>query len=203
MRILLPGDRLHRWIANFEKGHGPVKLQAQGTLNGVAEDGSWFAVSLPFDRVYQGPATVADFLGAADPPTCWGLLLVRKSGFVVARLKNHEVVSHKLARRHVQGRTKAGGQSQQRFARRRENQAKAVHASAAAHAVEQLADVPELVLGGDRIAVEQTLSLARLRAHQVSRWIDFHEARRSNLDRAISEALCLSLQVCNQTEPPQ
>ena len=40
----------------------------------------------------------------------------------------------KVGQRHVQGRTKAGGQSQQRFARRRDNQARAAYEAAAEHA---------------------------------------------------------------------
>ena len=63
-------------------------------------------------------------LPPAEPPRDWGVLLVRKGGFAVARLAGSEVVASKVGQRHVQGRTKAGGQSQQRFARRRENQAR-------------------------------------------------------------------------------
>lgn len=200
MKILLSGDRLYRWVANFEKNHGPVSLQANGTLTGEAEDGASFIISLPFDRPYHGGAAVADFLAANEPPPSWGLLLARKSGFVVARLLGNELDGHKVARRHVQGRTKAGGQSQQRFARRRDNQAKAVHTSAAGHAHELLSDVSELVLGGDRFAVEQILSLARINPRQVSRWVEFHEARRSSLDQAINDAMSLSVQIHNQTE---
>ena len=42
----------------------------------------------------------------------------------MAVVRGTEVVSSMVGRRHVQGKTKAGGQSQQRFARRRDNQAR-------------------------------------------------------------------------------
>ncbi|MEZ5191432.1 MAG: Vms1/Ankzf1 family peptidyl-tRNA hydrolase [Nocardioides sp.] len=73
------------------------------------------------------------FLAAAAPPPDWGVLLVRKGGFAIAR-PSVPVTADKVGRRHVQGRTKAGGQSQQRFARRRANQARAPHEAAADHA---------------------------------------------------------------------
>ena len=62
------------------------------------------------------------------------MLLVRKGGFAVARLAATRLVEHKIGQRHVQGRTKAGGQSQQRFARRRDNQARQAYEAAADHA---------------------------------------------------------------------
>jgi peptide subunit release factor 1 (eRF1) len=55
---------------------------------------------------------------AVVAPDRWGVLLVRKGGFAIARLERTALVEHKIGQRHVQGRTKAGGQSQQRFARR-------------------------------------------------------------------------------------
>ena len=67
------------------------------------------------------------------------MLLVRKGGFAVARLAGDRFVESKVGQRHVQGRTKAGGQSQQRFARRRDNQARQAYEAAAEHAARILA----------------------------------------------------------------
>ena len=72
------------------------------------------------------------FAGTVLAPSRWGVLLVRKGGFAVARLSGDDLVEHKIGQRHVQGRTKAGGQSQQRFARRRDNQARAAYDAALA-----------------------------------------------------------------------
>ena len=107
---------------------------ADGALRGVAEDGSHFAARLPFATSYAGPAEAGAFAAAAVAPGRWGVLLVRKGGFAVARLAGAEMVEHKIGQRHVQGRTKAGGQSQQRFARRRDNQARQAYEAAADHA---------------------------------------------------------------------
>ena len=52
------------------------------------------------------------------------------------------MVEHKIGQRHVQGRTKAGGQSQQRFARRRDNQARQAYEAAADHAARILRPGP-------------------------------------------------------------
>ena len=62
------------------------------------------------------------------------MLLVRKGGFAIARLAAPTTTDSKVGQRHVQGRTKAGGQSQQRFARRRDNQARQAYEAAAEHA---------------------------------------------------------------------
>ena len=97
------------------------------------------------------------------PPDDWGVLLVRKGGFAVARLAGERVVESKVGQRHVQGRTKAGGQSQQRFARRRDNQARQAYEAAADHAVRILGQRPLVVVaGGDRAAVDEVLADPRL-----------------------------------------
>ena len=96
------------------------------------------------------------------PPPRWGVLLVRKGGFAVARLERERTVESKVGQRHVQGRTKAGGQSQQRFARRRDNQARAAYEAAAEHAARILAGVRLVVTGGDHAAVEAVLTDRRL-----------------------------------------
>ena len=67
------------------------------------------------------------------------MLLVRKGGFAVAPPARLRIAESKVGQRHVQGRTKAGGQSQQRFARRRDNQARQAYEAAADHAARILA----------------------------------------------------------------
>jgi hypothetical protein len=64
----------------------------------------------------------------------------------------------------VQGTTKAGGWSQQRYARRRANQAAAAFADAADAAVRVLGDahIEALACGGDRPAVKAVLADPRL-----------------------------------------
>src|SRR4051794_15147966 len=115
--ILVPPDRVERWVLNFTTRHGETELAVTGgVLSGRATDGSTFTARLPFGAAYAGSPDPAAFLSAIDIPDVWGVLLVRKGGFAVARLDGLELAEHKIGQRHVQGRTKAGGQSQQRFA---------------------------------------------------------------------------------------
>ena len=133
--VQVPADRVERWVANFEARHGTTTLGvAGGALRGVAEDGSTFAARLPFETAYDGPAAPAAFAASVTAPADWGVLLVRKGGFAIARLTGQRLTDSKVGQRHVQGRTKAGGQSQQRFARRRDNQARQAYEAAADHA---------------------------------------------------------------------
>jgi hypothetical protein len=99
----------------------------------------------------------------------------------------------------VQGRTKAGGQSQQRFARRRDNQARQAYEAAAEHAVRLLGGAPmPVVTGGDHAAVTEVLDDPRLRGLTVTGpWHAVPDPRRSVLDAAIADALALRVEVTN------
>lgn len=180
-------------------GHGETDLEvAGGALRGRAADGSWFAAHLPFDEAYDGPADVARFAAAVTVPRRWGIVLVRKGGFAVARLEGERVVASKVGRRHVQGKTKAGGQSQQRFARRRANQSRAAMSAAADHAVRILEEATVVVTGGDRSAIEEVLADGRLRTvRPVSRWLAVPDPRRDVLERAVIDAQAVAVVVEN------
>ena len=196
--VSVPADRLPRWVANFAVRHGGVELRVgAGQLSGTAPDGSVFAAFLPFDEAYDGPGDPATFAAAAAAPPTWGVLLVRKGGFAVARLAGPDLAEHKIGQRHVQGRTKAGGQSQQRFARRRDNQARAAYQAAADHAARILRPGP-LVTGGDRPAVEDVLTDTRLTGLTVvDPWLAVPDPKRQVLDRAILEAQAIRVEVTN------
>ncbi len=147
---------------------------------------------------YAGPASVSEFVAAVVPPDDWGVLLVRKGGFAVARLSGGAVREVKVGQRHVQGRTKAGGQSQQRFARRRDQQARVAYEAAVEHGVRLLGGTRPVVLGGDRAAMREVLSDPRL-AHlePVGPWLPVPDPRRRVLDAAIADAMSVSLDVTN------
>jgi len=197
--VLVPTTRWQRWVDNFATGHGGADLLVvDGALHGRAEDGSHFAARLPFDTAYAGPADAAAFATAAVAPASWGVLLVRKGGFAIARLDGTAMVEHKIGQRHVQGRTKAGGQSQQRFARRRDNQARQAYEAAADHAARILGGVRIVVTGGDHGAVDAVLSDARLSAITVVEpWLPVPDPRRAVLDQAILDATSLRVEVRN------
>jgi Actinobacteria/chloroflexi VLRF1 release factor len=199
--VAVPAERLERWVTNFGDRHGPPQLDVfEGALHGSAEDGSTFVARLPFDTSYDGPATAAAFAGAVQAPDRWGVLLVRKGGFAVARLAGPRLADHKIGQRHVQGRTKAGGQSQQRFARRRDNQARAAYEAAAQHAVRILTGPAlQVVTGGDHAAVDEVLADPRLQHVVVTApWLAVPDPRRQVLDRAVTEALSTRVEVVNR-----
>lgn len=202
--ITVAPQRLTRWLANFESRHGDTTLSvADGALGGTALDGSEFTARLPFDREYAGAGSMSDFASAAAAPPAWGLLLVRKGGFAVARLTGVQIQTHKIGRRHVQGRTKAGGQSQQRFARRRANQARSAYQAAADHAARILAGLPGPVVGGgDRAALAEVLTDPRLGELAVcTAVLDVPDPDRRTLDGAILAALGCRVQVINTDQP--
>jgi hypothetical protein len=199
-QVVVPADRLVRWAENFAARHGVTDIDVvDGALAGRAADGSSFVARLPFTTAYDGPADPGAFAAAVTAPDHWGMLLVRKGGFAVARLAGDRVEEHKVGQRHVQGRTKAGGQSQQRFARRRDNQARQAYEAAAEHAARILGGRPmPVVAGGDHAAVDEVLADPRLRALvPVEPWLPVPDPRRAVLDRAIADVCSVRLDVTN------
>lgn len=201
MTVRVPPERWARWQENFASRHGAaVPSIDDGRLVLTAPDGAVARVRLPFGR----EVTTTD-LGPLDPlvlpPADWGVLCVRKAGYGIARLSGAATVATKVDRRYVQGRTKAGGQSQQRFARRRDNQARAAYGAAGDRAEELLArprPTPVLVVGGDRAAIAAVLAdprLTRVAAGRVDDLVPFAEPRRADLDAAIEAARSLRIEV--------
>jgi len=197
--VLVPAGRFVRWVANFEDSHGPSTLKVDsGALDGRAVDGSRFTARLAFGTTYEGEPIASPFANAAVVPEDWGVLLVRKGGFAIARLSGPSLTASKVGQRHVQGRTKAGGQSQQRFARRRSNQARQAYQAASDHATRLLAGLGPIVSGGDRVAVREVLADPRLDAlRPVELWLPVPDPRRAVLERAIADAQSLRVEVTN------
>jgi hypothetical protein len=198
--VLVPRERVERWVANFGDRHGEVDLSlTDGGLYGMASDGSTFHARLPFEVQYDGAAEAGAFAHAVTAPDDWGVLLVRKGGFAVARLAGERLVESKVGQRHVQGRTKAGGQSQQRFARRRDNQARQAYEAAADHAARLLGEgTPLLVTGGDHAAVQEVLADPRLRlVDVVPPWLPVPDPRRGVLEQAVRDAVSANVEVIN------
>ncbi len=113
------------------------------------------------------PLALARLLAAhATADRTVGVLLVRLGGYAAGVFTGTEPVltASKVGSRLVHGRSAAGGQSQQRFARRRENQARLAVSAAAdtAAAVFGPYKLDVLVLGGDRRAMAGLREDARL-----------------------------------------
>lgn len=128
-------------------------------------------------------------------PVPLAVLLVRRGGYAVGLVDETGLVAHKVGTRHVQSRTAAGGWSQQRFARRRANQADALVAAVGEHLsrVCDTAGVTPLALarGGDRTLVAEVLDDPRLRrlAELPSRdYPELPDPRRTVLDDVVARA---------------
>jgi peptide subunit release factor 1 (eRF1) len=113
-----------------------------------------------------------------------------------------ELTVSKVDSHYVQSRTAAGGWSQQRFARRRANQAKAAAGDATETVVRLL--VPEagslaaVVTGGDRRTVETILDdrrLDQISALVHSRFLDVPEPKQSVLRQAVLTARSIRIRL--------
>ncbi len=173
--VRVPAARLGRWIEGFEERHGATGSEVvDGGLRLTGADGATATLAPPF-WVTGVPASVSEFLDSAvQLPRC-AVILVRRGGFAAAIVDSSGVLASGLGRRHVQGRTAAGGWSQQRFARRRQKQADELVDAAAARAAEVFLPAPTssaptsveyVVTGGDRPLVQQVLANPILRPLQ-------------------------------------
>lgn len=197
-QLFVASTRLDRWALNFLTRHGATAMNvADGALVGFAQDGSYFEARLPFGRGYDGPARTEDFVAACAPPAEWGIVLVRKGGFAVARVNGERIVESKVGQRHVQGRTKAGGWSQQRFARRRANQAEVAYEAAAGHAERIVGVAPVVVTGGDHAGVDRVVELCGYADRVVVHLPDVGEPRRGVFENAVVDACSVRMSVTN------
>jgi hypothetical protein len=176
-------ERLERWLAGFGERHGQVKVAATAELVTLtAADGALAQVEVPFPPLAERADPLDSLVAHVGQERVVGVLLVRRGGFAAGIFHGPRLTSSKVGSRHVQGRTAAGGWSQQRFARRREGQADVASAAAADVAARILLAEPlqALVGGGDRASVDAVLAdsrLARLRPLVSGRLLDVPDPR--------------------------
>jgi len=192
------GGRLPGWVERFAASHGPVaeELHDDG-LRLAAADGAVAVLQAPWPvdgRPGSGPDAVTRLASLASQSRTLGLVLIRRGGYSVAVVGGGAVLASKTGTRHVQSRTAAGGWSQQRFARRRANQADALVEAVAEHAARIFADhrVEYLAAGGDRTLAEQVLAepvLKRYAALARLPFLDVPDPRAAVLKRAAAD-LC-------------
>ncbi|MDO9377331.1 MAG: acVLRF1 family peptidyl-tRNA hydrolase [Nocardioidaceae bacterium] len=169
--VLVPVVRLAGWIERFAARHGEVtRVEHDGTAVLTAPDGAEASF----------PTTPA--------PERIGLLLVRRGGYSVGLVEGAELVVHKSGTRYVQGQTKAGGWSQQRYARRRANQADELVEAAAGHADRLLDRGLPVVGGGDRALVAQVVEQMRTAVELQPRHLDVPDPRHRVLVDAVVQA---------------
>jgi hypothetical protein len=174
--VEVPPERLVRWVASFAERHGPTVAEPGPEAVVLrAADGTVAACHAPFPPLPQPPAGQADparqaelIAAHAAAARTVGVLLVRLGGYAVGVFTGDppQLAASKTGSRLVHGRAAAGGWSQHRFARRRENQATAALRAAADTAVAVLGPytgrLDAVVLGGDRRAMAGLRADARL-----------------------------------------
>jgi hypothetical protein len=202
-------DRLLGWFERFVAGHGGAAFTrtAPDRVEVRAADGAVAEVAVPFGPLAPPHAerpglAVSSLIEHVRRPRRIGLVLVRLGAYSIGIACAGEVEQSSTGRNLVHGRNKAGGWSQQRFARRRKGQAR--------HALEAAADtvarvlLPErqrldaVVLGGDRHALDALCGDPRLSGLLDSaepKVLDVAEPRRAVLDAAARRAVAVEVHV--------
>ncbi len=198
-----PG-RVLRWLDGFAERHGPASYAfGPDDVVATAADGSVARIEVPFPPL--GGATLAELDAHVRRERWIGVLLVRRGGYGVGVFEGARLVSSKVGSRHVQGTTKAGGWSQQRYARRRENQAREAFGAAADAAerilLPELDNLVALFRGGDRRAVDTVLSdprLAGLAPLARDPFLAVPDPRQRVLEQAGADALVVRIEIAER-----
>ncbi|MFL6141356.1 MAG: acVLRF1 family peptidyl-tRNA hydrolase [Labedaea sp.] len=200
-------ERVVGWFDRFAKRHnGIARIEITPEEIGVtAEDGATASATVPFGPLVPppDPRLAVDVLALhLLRPRRIGLVLVRLGGHSVGIAVGGRVETSRTDRRLVHGRSAAGGWSQQRFARRRDGQARVALAAAATDTFEvlmpRLSELDAIMLGGDQHALDTLRADPRLSAvfaRAEPRILDVPEPRRTVLDEAAKRARAVEIVV--------
>ncbi|GAA5197491.1 acVLRF1 family peptidyl-tRNA hydrolase [Arthrobacter gyeryongensis] len=200
----IPGPRLAGWVDRFAASHGAVQEEPDdgGTLLKAA-DGARALLRAPWPvdgRPGRGATTVERLASLASQERRLGIILVRRGGYAVGVVSGGKVAASKSGSRYVQSRSAAGGSSQQRFARRRENQANALTEAVAGYAAAVFAghSIEYLVLGGDAALSAAVLEEKALKEYASRTRLAFLAVADPNatvLRRAAADACAVRIEV--------
>ncbi len=213
--VEIPPERLTGWLTRFAGRNAGLQSIDGGpdVLLVTAGDGTRAELAVPFPPLAAPLTPLEQLTDEAPEPVeallhhlrglgALGVVLVRGGAFSIGVVRDGVVLSSSTDRTYLQGRTAAGGWSQQRFARRRGNQRSAGQESAAAVTARMLLPVRStlsgLVTGGDRESVAAVLADARLRPLDGLPRRDFPdlpEPRRVVLDTVAARALAVEITV--------
>lgn len=215
-------ERLPRWLTGFEGRHGVLRtITTPNVVRIEAGDGAFAECYVPFpplsgstaaggatghEMAHDGLATGSLVEHACRDRTV-GVLLARLGGHAAGVFEGYRLVASKVGSRPVHGRNKAGGQSQKRFHRRREEQARAAVQAAGDVAARVLLpyehSLHAVVLGGDRQAVDslrEDRRLTPLFALATERFLTVPDPRLAVLRRAPEQFRGVRIRV---VEPPE
>jgi Actinobacteria/chloroflexi VLRF1 release factor len=199
--VAVPFERLVGWISRYGDRHPGTSWDYRAdSVAAASPDGSSASFDVPFPPLAD--VSVEGLVAHLAEPRQLGVVIVRKGGFAVARVVGDVVVASKVGQRHVQSRSKAGGWSQQRFARRRDNQAQAAYDAASGHVhdilLPHVADLDLLVTAGDKAAVDAVFAVRALTPllGVRQRWIaGVSDPKRAVLDQTVGAARSVDLVV--------
>lgn len=182
-------ERLQRWLDGFATRHGAVQRTFDDSVvRLVAEDGAVAEVEVPF------PPLTGGLVEHVLRDRRVGVLLVRLGGCACGVFDGPRLVASKVTTRQVHGRIAAGGQSQQRFSRRRDGQVRVMMQASADTAVRVLLPAVDsldaVVVGGERTAVDEVLAdrrLAPLRPLVTGRLLDGPDPRQKVLEASYDQ----------------
>ncbi|MFJ5993361.1 acVLRF1 family peptidyl-tRNA hydrolase [Lentzea sp. NPDC092896] len=188
-------ERIEGWIARFADRHGAVEITVtEAEVEITANDGA--TATFPT----RGGTSVVEVIEKLTEPRRIGLVLVRLGGHSIGVAFGGRVEVSTTDRKQVHGRIRAGGWSQQRFARRREGQARVALQAAADDVarvlVPRLPELDGVVLGGDWQALDVLRNDRRLSgvfSKAEARVLDVPEPRRAVLDEAAQRARCVEI----------
>ncbi|WP_299165748.1 acVLRF1 family peptidyl-tRNA hydrolase [uncultured Arthrobacter sp.] len=182
--VLVPPERLAGWVQRFGDRNGAFSAEQPAGAPGVlilrAANGCTAEITTPLAAFGQHQTAgesvsceprraVKELIRQASVPVTVGLLLIRRGGYGVGLARKGTLIASKNGTRYVQSRTAAGGWSQQRFARRRANQADALVETAAERAAALFAErAPDcLQPGGDAKLFSECVAHVKLAPYRV------------------------------------
>lgn len=202
-------DRLVGWMNRFAaRNDGITRMDTTlSSVTATATNGTTATIAVPFPPMAPSGAepieAVLVHLRGIGPIA---VILVRVAAFSVGICQDGRVTTSSTDTRYVQGRTAAGGWSQQRYARRRGNQLRDSHRAAADLAARVLGPhagaVRGLVVGGEVHAMREVLADPRLGflAELPRRtFADIGEPRRAVLDQVAARSLVVEIVVRSDT----
>ena len=171
--IFIAAERALKWLDGFDTRHRITHVEHQHRgIDVTAGDGSVARCRLPLPGRWRKPQDADNrdlielFAQEAAREYSIGVVFARRAAVAVGVFDGARLVESKVDKSYVQGRTAAGGWSQQRYARRRSKQAKQAGNKAADIAarilVPRMNALRGIVTAGDRAAVTAIMDDDRL-----------------------------------------
>ncbi len=210
IEVEISASRVVGWVNRFAGRNSGVSdlMASPDQLEIRAGDGTLAMLEVPFGPMsIGGREPVEALVNHLAGLGLLGLILVRGGAHSIGTAKDGVVLSSSTDRAYLQGRTAAGGWSQQRYARRRGNQLTASLADAASTVERVLLPFADrlggVVLAGDAAALQRVMSESALQplAGLPSRMFgDIPEPRRVVLDAVAQRSLVVRILVRTPAE---